>query len=93
MRKKLFSVLTVLTAAVFLGSAAHGATLKIGVAGPLTGDQAAFGEMLKNGATLAVEEWNAKGGVSVGGKKMKVDILWGDDRHDPGKGCRSRTSS
>ena len=86
MRKKLFSALSILTAAVFLGSAAHAATLKIGVAGPLTGDQAAFGEMLKNGATLAVEEWNAKGGVSVGKKKMKVDILWGDDRHDPREG-------
>ena len=35
--------------------------LRIGVAGPLTGDQAAFGEMLKNGALLAVAEWNAKG--------------------------------
>ena len=86
MRKKLYSVLTILTAAVFLGSTAHAATLKIGVAGPLTGDQAAFGEMLKNGATLAVEEWNAKGGVKVGKKKMKVDILWGDDRHDPREG-------
>ena len=86
MRKRLFHVLTSLVTAVFLGSAAHAATLKIGVAGPLTGDQAAFGEMLKNGATLAVEEWNAKGGVSVGGKKMKVDILWGDDRHDPKEG-------
>lgn len=86
MRIKLYSVLIVLTAAVFLGSTAHAAALKIGVAGPLTGAQAAFGEMLKNGATLAVEEWNARGGVSVGGKKMKVDILWGDDRHDPKEG-------
>lgn len=86
MRSRIFHALTILTAAVFLGSAAHAATLKIGVAGPLTGDQAAFGEMLKNGATLAVEEWNAKGGVKVGGKKMKVDILWGDDRHDPREG-------
>ncbi|MCY3825041.1 MAG: branched-chain amino acid ABC transporter substrate-binding protein [Nitrospinae bacterium] len=86
MRKKLYPVLIILTAAVFLGSAAHAATLKIGVAGPLTGDQAAFGEMLKNGATLAVEEWNARGGVKVGKKKMKVDILWGDDRHDPREG-------
>ena len=86
MRKKLFSVLIALTAAVILGSAAYAATLKIGVAGPLTGDQAAFGEMLRNGATLAVEEWNARGGVSVGGRKMKVDILWGDDRHDPKDG-------
>ena len=87
MRKKLFSAATILVAAAFLGSAAHAATfLKIGVAGPFTGDQAAFGEMLKNGATLAVEEWNARGGVKVGKKKMKVDILWGDDRHDPREG-------
>jgi len=34
---------------------------------------------LKNGATLAVEEWNAKGGVL--GKKIEVVI--GDDQHDP----------
>ena len=86
MCKRMFHGLVILVAAVFLGSSVQAATLKLGVAGPLTGDQAAFGEMLKNGATLAVEEWNAKGGVSVGGKKMKVDILWGDDRHDPREG-------
>ena len=86
MWKRVFHGFVILVAAVFLGSSVQAATLKLGVAGPLTGDQAAFGEMLKNGATLAVEEWNAKGGVSVGGKKMKVDILWGDDRHDPREG-------
>ncbi len=54
-------------------------TIKIGVAGPLTGDQGAFGQELKNGAIIAVEEWNAKGGVL--GKK--IEIIWGDDQHDP----------
>src|SRR3972149_4603570 len=54
-------------------------TIKIGVAGPLTGDQGAFGQELKNGALIAVEEWNAKGGVL--GKK--IEISWGDDQHDP----------
>lgn len=59
---------------------AHAAnSIKIGVAGPLTGDQGAFGQELKNGAIIAVEEWNAKGGVL--GKK--VEIVWGDDQHDP----------
>lgn len=87
MYKRLLQLGAVLFATAFLGSAAQAAsTIKIGVAGPLTGDQAAFGEMLRNGATLAMEEWNSKGGVSVGGKKMKVDILWGDDRHDPREG-------
>ena len=54
-------------------------TIKLGVAGPLTGDQGAFGQELKNGALIAVEEWNAKGGVL--GKK--IEIVWGDDQHDP----------
>ncbi|MBT3352067.1 MAG: branched-chain amino acid ABC transporter substrate-binding protein [Nitrospinaceae bacterium] len=76
----------VFMALLALPSGAGAAVIKIGVAGPLTGDQAAFGEMLKNGALLAVSEWNNKGGVSVGGKKMKVEILWGDDRHDPREG-------
>lgn len=80
------AVSMVFVALLSLPSGAGAAVIKIGVAGPLTGDQAAFGEMLKNGALLAVSEWNNKGGVSVGGKKMKVEILWGDDRHDPREG-------
>ncbi len=80
-------MLVIVVSTVFLGAAARAAsTITIGVAGPFTGDQAAFGDMLRNGVTLAAEEWNSKGGVSVGGKRMKVDILWGDDRHDPREG-------
>ena len=59
---------------------AHAANIiKVGLAGPLTGDQGAFGQELKNGAIIAVEEWNANGGVL--GKK--IEIIWGDDQHDP----------
>ncbi|PWB48926.1 MAG: branched chain amino acid ABC transporter substrate-binding protein [Candidatus Methylomirabilota bacterium] len=54
-------------------------TLKVGVAGPLTGDQGALGQELKNGVTIAVEEWNAKGGL-LG---RRIEIVWGDDQHDP----------
>ena len=54
-------------------------TIKLGVAGPLTGDQGAFGQEIQNGTIIAVEEWNAKGGVL--GKK--IEIVWGDDQHDP----------
>ena len=62
-----------------LGQAHAASAIKIGVAGPLTGDQGAIGEQGKNGAIIAVEEWNAKGGVL--GKK--IEIVWGDDQHDP----------
>ncbi len=53
--------------------------IKIGVAGPMTGDQAKMGTDFDKGVTLAVEEWNAKGGLL--GKKIVT--LIGDDQHDP----------
>jgi branched-chain amino acid transport system substrate-binding protein len=65
---------------LLIATNAHAAgTMKIGVAGPLTGDQGALGQELKNGAIIAVEEWNAKGGL-LG---QKIEIVWGDDQHDP----------
>lgn len=54
-------------------------TIKIGVAGPMTGDQSKMGTDFKHGVSLAVEEWNAKGGVL--GKK--IELIVGDDQHDP----------
>ena len=53
--------------------------IKIGVAGPMTGDQAKMGTDFKNGVALAIKEWNAKGGVL--GKKI-VNLIE-DDQHDP----------
>jgi branched-chain amino acid transport system substrate-binding protein len=54
-------------------------TIRIAVAGPMTGDQSKQGTDLKNGVELAVAEWNEKGGVL--GKKL--ELLVGDDQHDP----------
>lgn len=53
--------------------------IKIGVVGPLTGGQSKMGNDVLNGATLAVEEWNAKGGVL--GKK--IVIVKRDDEAKP----------
>ena len=64
---------------VFTGCAKKEDTIKIGVAGPMTGDQAKMGMDLKNGVELAVSEWNEKGGVL--GKK--IELLIEDDQHDP----------
>ncbi|MDH4101060.1 MAG: branched-chain amino acid ABC transporter substrate-binding protein [Nitrospirota bacterium] len=58
---------------------AAGDLIKIGVAGPMTGDQSKMGIDFKNGVELAVEEWNQKGGVL--GKKIATVV--GDDQHDP----------
>ncbi|MBM3643862.1 MAG: branched-chain amino acid ABC transporter substrate-binding protein [Alphaproteobacteria bacterium] len=55
------------------------AQIKIGSAGPMTGQYAAFGEQLRRGATMAVEEINAAGGVNG----QKLELLIGDDACDP----------
>jgi branched-chain amino acid transport system substrate-binding protein len=61
----------------FAGSAQ--AQVKIGVAGPMTGSNAAFGVQLKVGADQAVADINAKGGVL--GKPIQEVVL--DDACDP----------
>lgn len=77
--KKLVVLSVVLTLALGLGCGSKPKVIKIGVAGPLTGDQAKMGMDLVNGVSLAVEEWNAKGGI-LG---AKIEIVKGDDRRDP----------
>jgi len=53
--------------------------IRIGAAGPMTGDQSKMGIDLRNGVDLAVGEWNEKGGVL--GKKIL--LVPGDDQADP----------
>ncbi len=42
---------------------APAAELKVAILAPLSGDVATFGQSTRDGALLAIEEWNAKGGV------------------------------
>lgn len=59
-----------------IGIPAWGAkTIKIGVIGPMKFVQ---GKGHWNGATMAAEEINAKGGVQVGDKKMKIELIKAD---------------
>jgi len=50
-------------------------TIKIGVIGPM---QFVQGKGHWNGAVMAAEEINAKGGVKVGDKKMKIELVKAD---------------
>lgn len=58
------------------------ADVKLGVAGPITGPNAAFGAQLKNGTEQAVEDINAAGGIL--GQKIVMTV--GDDVSDPKQG-------
>lgn len=55
--------------------------VRLAVAGPLTGPQAAIGQEVLNGATLAVSEWNASGGV----RGRKIELFSEDDADSPQK--------
>ncbi len=59
--------------------------VKIGQVSPLTGPQAHLGKDNDNGARLAIEELNAKG-VTIGGAKVKFELMSEDDQADPKTG-------
>ena len=73
---RLFLATVIGVTLALLGCGKGGEQIKIGVAGPLTGEQGKAGQDLLHGVQQAVSEWNAKGGVL--GKR--VVIIAGDDR-------------
>ncbi|HEX3210233.1 MAG TPA: branched-chain amino acid ABC transporter substrate-binding protein [Geminicoccaceae bacterium] len=77
MRRALFFFSMILATA--LHPRPSGAEIRIGVAGPMTGAYAWFGEQYQRGAGLAVADLNAKGGV-LG---QSVELIVGDDFCDP----------
>ena len=60
-------------------------TIKIGVAQPLSGPLGALGQDLLNGVNLAVAELN-KGGYTVDGKRVTLEVVPVDDRADAATG-------
>ncbi|MBI2256808.1 MAG: branched-chain amino acid ABC transporter substrate-binding protein [Proteobacteria bacterium] len=61
-----------------------GNVIEIGVAGPMSGELAVFGEQLRKGVEMAVADINAAGGLN--GKQLHLNI--GDDQCDPAKARR-----
>jgi branched-chain amino acid transport system substrate-binding protein len=59
--------------------------VKIGHVGPVSGAIAHLGKDNEYGARLAIEELNAKG-VSINGKKVKLELVAEDDASDPKQG-------
>ena len=80
MRKSLLSAVALTSLLAFSGSA--WADMLVGVAGPITGPNAAFGAQLQKGAEMAVADINAAGGVN--GEQISLSI--GDDVSDPKQG-------
>ena len=60
----------------------------LGAAVSLTGKYSTNGKHTKNGYNMAVERINSMGGVKVGGKTYKFDIIYYDDESNSGRAAQ-----
>lgn len=78
-RKALPPILSLVLGLFVLAMTQAKEPIRIALVGPMSGDLARMGRYMREGALLAVSEWNEKGGV-LG---RKVELLVGDDQADP----------
>lgn len=76
MKKQLIGALV---AGLFCTTAPAADMVKIAITGPFSGGSAPMGASMRDGAKLAIAEINAAGGIDVGGKKMKIEVIERDD--------------
>ena len=92
--KKVLSVLVMLLFVVCLFGCGGSkeATIKLGSSGPLSGVASIYGQAVKKGIELAVEEINNAGGVNVNGTMMKLELVdFVNDEADAGKAATALT--
>jgi branched-chain amino acid transport system substrate-binding protein len=85
MRRIILVSFALALALIGLGSNGIAQTVKVGAVVPLTGRYAALGAQVRAGYEIGVEQINAAGGVTVGGKKMPIELIMLDDESDPTK--------
>ncbi len=56
--------------------------LKLGIIGALSGGGTAWGQGLVRGVTIAADEVNASGGLTVGGKTYHLTVIPYDDQYN-----------
>ena len=66
-----------------MSASVNAETLKIGVIGAMTGGAAEYGLAAREATRILADETNAKGGVDIGGKKYKLDVVAYDDQQKP----------
>lgn len=73
MRSRIFVMIALLVSMLALSACGGGGgAIKIAILAPLSGDVATFGQSTRDGVLLAIEEWNAKGGID--GKKIEYVV-------------------
>lgn len=92
---RILSVFMVMGALLGLASCdgSNNETIKIGSAGPLSGSASIYGQAVKKGVELAIEEINAAGGVKVDGEMKKLELVdFINDEADPTKAGAALTT-
>ena len=85
MRRIILVSLALALALIGFSRAGIAQTIKVGAVVPLTGRYAALGSQVRAGYEIGVQQMNAAGGVTVGGKKMQIELTMLDDESDPTK--------
>jgi len=82
-----FQLTAIAAIAAFAGlaSAQDVQVVKIGHVAPISGAQASYGKDNENGARMAIEDLNAQN-VTIGGKKVRFELVAEDDAADPKQG-------
>ena len=94
MKRKLFTVAVILFFVAGMGGFAFAKApefIIIGVNAPLTGDIPKVGEGTKYAAQMWLEDVNAAGGIEVGGKKYKVELVIEDNESKAESAVKANT--
>jgi len=73
------------------GCSSGPSVIKVGVIAEITGSMPAVGKSCETAAKLAVRQINDAGGLTVGGKKYKIEIVVEDSASDPKKAAAAAT--
>jgi len=76
---------------LFACSPKESETIKIGINAPLTGDIPKVGEGTKFAAQMWLEDVNAAGGIEVGGKKYKIELIIEDNESKAESAVKANT--
>jgi branched-chain amino acid transport system substrate-binding protein len=94
MKRIIFTVAIIVLVAAGLGVCAYAAgpdAIRIGVNAPLTGDIPKVGEGTKYAVQMWLKDVNAAGGIEVGGKKYKVELIIEDNESKAESAVKANT--
>lgn len=86
--KSVLAVWALVAAVTFAGAAKAGDTIRLGAAVSLSGKYSSNGVYTRNGYDLAVARINERGGVKVGDKTYKLEVVYYDDESTPARGAQ-----